>query len=325
MPDVDIVAVVAHADIAAAQRSAEKYGAAQVTTTVDEAVRADVDILDVATHPAFRLAAVRAAATAGVAVVNLEKPYALTRSDADAMSALAEEHGCRIVVNHQKPFLPAFAAAEAAVRRGDLGPLRFIRATCQGSPADQGTHLTDLVLRLLDLSAAGLPDRLSVTAAATGPQPEPGSVPAGALVADVAAGPARVLLTMGSAGWTVLPGGHPLQQFGLEVSGEDGWLEAGMCTRFRGVSYSGRHREQFATSWEEHFREAQTQHCARLLRLVDDPTAGHPSALARARVGLDILLAARDSALSHASVDVAVDVPAWRASWPSEMRSSTPA
>jgi predicted dehydrogenase len=246
-------------------------------------------------------------------VVNLEKPYALTRADADDMARLAAASGCEIVVNHQKPFLPAFAAAISAVRAGDLGPVRFVRATCQGSPVDQGTHLVDLVLRLLRASPAGLADPMSVTAAVTGRLTEPGSLPAQDLVVDVRAGDVSVLLTMGHAGWTVLPGGHPLQQFGLEILGEDGWLEAGMCTRFRRISFSVNQTEEFPTSWEEHFREAQTSHSALLLRMLDDPAAGHPSALPQARTGLDILLAAQESALAHAPVDVRLDPLVWTA------------
>jgi predicted dehydrogenase len=297
----------------------ERYGAGRVSRSVDDVAGDRIDVLDVATHPAYRLDAVRAAVAAGIPVVNLEKPYALTRTDADEINELAATSGCRIVVNHQKPFLPAFAAAESAVRDGRLGPVRFIRATCQGSPADQGTHLLDLVLRLLDAAASGgRSDTVRVTAAATG-RLEPGCLTAEDLAVNLVAGEVRVLVTMGTAGWTMLPGGHPLQQFGLEVLGQDGWLEAGMCTRFRRISFSGKETEDVPTSWEEHFRSAQTAHCALLLRMLEEPALAHPAALSRARPGLEILFAAQDSALTHAAVQVPLDPPAGQA--PSAERS----
>src|SRR4051794_32670104 len=56
--------------------------------------------------------------------VLVEKPIALTTSDADAMVAASRATGKLLMVAHVLPFFPEFAFAAEAVRAGTYGPLR---------------------------------------------------------------------------------------------------------------------------------------------------------------------------------------------------------
>src|SRR5437868_1831780 len=61
--------------------------------------------------------------------VLVEKPIALTTTDADAMVAAARASGKMLMVAHVLPFVPEFAFAAEAVRSGRYGPLRAAHLT----------------------------------------------------------------------------------------------------------------------------------------------------------------------------------------------------
>jgi predicted dehydrogenase len=158
-PDAE-VAVVCDADGGAAQVA----GAAETSTDYRSVCRRpDIDAVVVATPNFLHREMVLAALESGKHVL-CEKPLALNRKDAEAMLAAADRTGRVHMTAFTYRFTPAIRFAKHLIERGELGPLRTVRAAYlmalsghvlgwrslkqmagAGVLADIGSHLVDLV------------------------------------------------------------------------------------------------------------------------------------------------------------------------------------
>lgn len=92
----------------------------------------EVDLVDVTTPTFAHPEVVHAALDAGCDVI-CEKPLARTTEQARELQAHAERVGRRLFPAHVVRWFPEYVAAEAAVRRGDLGELAVLRFERTGS------------------------------------------------------------------------------------------------------------------------------------------------------------------------------------------------
>ena len=104
-----------------------------------EAAAADprVEGLLVCTPHHLHLPHTRLGAAHGKAVL-LEKPIARTVAEADEVLATARAAGIVLMVAENLPFMPAFAAARAAIRAGAIGTVRQIVVSARGFRAPRG-------------------------------------------------------------------------------------------------------------------------------------------------------------------------------------------
>jgi predicted dehydrogenase len=103
---------------AGAAELAAEYG---VNTAASlEELLAGCDIVDICTPTPTHRSYAEAALLAGKDVI-CEKPIALTRADADAVSTLAEQVGRRVYPAHVVRFFPEYARAKSAVSDGQIG------------------------------------------------------------------------------------------------------------------------------------------------------------------------------------------------------------
>ncbi len=108
------------------------------------------ELVLIATPPAERLTLVCAVvARARPRILVVEKPLALTAGEARALAGLCERAGVALHVGHQLPWTSEFSALLDHVRDGHVGTVRQIFAGCFGKLFDQGSHLVDLIGRLL--------------------------------------------------------------------------------------------------------------------------------------------------------------------------------
>ena len=89
--------------------------------------RDDVDAIVMALPPQFHAEYAIAAAAAGKDLL-VEKPIALTVTDAEAAVRAAEEHGRVFMVGHVLRFHPAFEELEQLIRQGELGEVKYIHS-----------------------------------------------------------------------------------------------------------------------------------------------------------------------------------------------------
>ncbi|MFJ3335077.1 Gfo/Idh/MocA family oxidoreductase [Streptomyces sp. NPDC086766] len=119
--------VVADPLAGAAKAAAERFGA-EVADSPEAVLAAGVDGIVVAAatdaHPALIVAAVEA----GVPVF-CEKPVARTMREGVAVLKAVGDRGVPVQIGYNRRFDAGFAAARAAVRRGELGALHTVRST----------------------------------------------------------------------------------------------------------------------------------------------------------------------------------------------------
>ena len=158
------VAAISSRTLANAQRLADEVGdsagAVATATTDDMAIIADPTVTAVAItlpthlHLRYTLAALRAGKP-----VLLEKPFALTVADCDAMLAAQRETGTPLMIAHVLRFWPEYVALVQFVKSGAMGqPLSAVASRLASPPraswfrnADEsGGAVLDLMIHDLD-------------------------------------------------------------------------------------------------------------------------------------------------------------------------------
>lgn len=119
--------VVADPFAHAAKAAAERFGA-EVADSPEAVLAAGVDGLVVAAATDAHPALIRAGVAAGVPVF-CEKPVARTMPEGVAVLKAVDGGGVPVQIGYNRRFDAGFAAARAAVRRGELGPLHTVRST----------------------------------------------------------------------------------------------------------------------------------------------------------------------------------------------------
>ncbi|MFI0133463.1 Gfo/Idh/MocA family oxidoreductase [Streptomyces sp. NPDC017248] len=119
--------VVADPVADAAKAAAERFGA-EVADSPAALLAAGVDGLVVAAATDAHPALIRAGVEAGVPVF-CEKPVARTMSEGVGVRAVVRDGGVPVQIGYHRRFDAGFAAARAAVRSGELGPLHTVRST----------------------------------------------------------------------------------------------------------------------------------------------------------------------------------------------------
>lgn len=105
------------------------------------------DIVHAVTMPTVpRYIWIEPAAQAGVRALVIEKPIALRPEEAERLDSAKEGTDLKIIVNHQRRYMPFADKIREFQAEGKLGEVHFVRASTQGEIMDMDTHLMDLVL-----------------------------------------------------------------------------------------------------------------------------------------------------------------------------------
>ena len=163
LPGAEIVAV-ADRDPAAARAAAEKHGCAAVADVAD--LPADLDAASIAVPTVHHAAAAVPLLLRGVACL-VEKPFASTLADGEAMLAAAREGKAVLAAGHIERFNPAIVAVDREPLRprflevNRIAPFSF-RSADVGVVLDLMIHDLDLILHLagsdpVRVDAVGVP------------------------------------------------------------------------------------------------------------------------------------------------------------------------
>ncbi len=125
----DELELVAVADIRAdnAERAAREFGAEAHYADYHELLaRGDLDFVDICTPEFLHAEQTEAAAAAGVHVF-CEKPMAASVEEADRMIDACKRAGVKLMVGHSRRFTGRYQQIRAALDRGDVGEVRYVR------------------------------------------------------------------------------------------------------------------------------------------------------------------------------------------------------
>jgi predicted dehydrogenase len=118
------LAAVCDPDEEVRTRMARAYPGALVTDSLDEALAA-ADAVVVATSAAQHASIATVAIERGLPVL-VEKPFALSTSDADGVARLGRDKGVPVVAGHLLVFHPAVERLKEMIAAGDLGDVYYL-------------------------------------------------------------------------------------------------------------------------------------------------------------------------------------------------------
>ena len=131
----------------AERRRVEYYPEAAVYADVEQLLSSGIEVVDVATRPAERVAIIEQAVAAGCHVLS-QKPFATDLATARRLVALAEDQGVKLAVNQNGRWAPHWAYARRLIATGALGAVRSVSL-------DFHWHWTPSTEGLDERSAAG--------------------------------------------------------------------------------------------------------------------------------------------------------------------------
>jgi predicted dehydrogenase len=159
---LDVVALCDRDKARAEKRSAEFFPEATVTDDFRAVLaRCDIEVVDVALHPAPRVEVVEAALRAKKHVLS-QKPFVLDLAVGERLVALAATQGVKLAVNQNGRWAPHLSYMAAAVGAGVIGEVASVDVTLQwdhtwtaGTPFEEIHHLVlfDFGIHWFDLAA----------------------------------------------------------------------------------------------------------------------------------------------------------------------------
>jgi predicted dehydrogenase len=162
---LDVVALCDRDPVRSERRRSEFYPGAALSSDYREVLRRnDVEVVDIALHPAERAEVIEAALRARKHVLS-QKPFVLDLDVGERFVALATEHDVKLAVNQNGRWAPHFSYLTAAVRSGLIGEVASVDFTLHWDHTwtagtrfeelhhlvllDFGIHWFDMTVRLL--------------------------------------------------------------------------------------------------------------------------------------------------------------------------------
>lgn len=141
----------------------------------DVLARADIGVVDIATHPGVRAPIIEAALNAGKHVLS-QKPFVLDLNVGERLADLADEKGLRLAVNQNGRWAPHFSYIRHAVATGLIGEVsaahfavHWDHSWTHGTPFDDIPHmiLYDFGIHWFDMLSCLFPDEVPKSVFAT--------------------------------------------------------------------------------------------------------------------------------------------------------------
>jgi len=255
------------------------------------------DLLHVVASPAFRPAILDAVLRARPRAVLVEKPLAVRPEEAAAWVDGCRDAGVALFVNHQLRYHRPFLRVREILRSGALGPLQFVRGSCRGNLLEQGTHLFDLLLLMLD---EALPEWIFAQAEGAGGYAGGHSAPDYCAGAACFPGGLHLGFECGAPAGTWRQEPQYWWNKGFEFVAERGRAGASTNHGWWAQTEAGLQGESVGYAAEDLY--AQTMLTESILCALDRPEA-HQAYATTARLSLDLVLAAQRSAFLRRRVD----------------------
>ncbi len=173
---LDVVALCNPRIAKAESRRDEFYPSARVfSDAADLLACPEIDVVDIATHPAERAILIEAALNAGKHVLS-QKPFALDLATGRRLADLADARGLRLAVNQNGRWAPHFSYLRHAVAAGLVGEVASVDFTLQwdhtwtaGTPFEDLHHLVlaDFAIHWFDIATVFMGGRRPLSVCAT--------------------------------------------------------------------------------------------------------------------------------------------------------------
>jgi len=133
------------ADLKRAQAAAGFWKKGVATSSLDELLKMDLDIISICTPESVRLSIFKQLPLTKPLVILCEKPLASNLSEAKEILALAQKSSWKIAINYIRRYGSGFQAIQKRMSRNEWGPVQKVIATYGKGLRNNGTHLLDLM------------------------------------------------------------------------------------------------------------------------------------------------------------------------------------
>jgi predicted dehydrogenase len=178
---LDVVALCDRNVARAEKRRKEFFPDAAVVSDFRDVLRRDeIEVVDIALHPAIRVEVIETALRARKHVLS-QKPFVLDLAVGERLAALADSQGVRLAVNQNGRWAPHFSYMAATIHSGVIGEVASVDFTLQwdhtwtaGTPFEEIHHLVllDFGIHWFDMAArfmgSSRPERVWASVARTG-------------------------------------------------------------------------------------------------------------------------------------------------------------
>ncbi|MBM7564051.1 Gfo/Idh/MocA family protein [Paenibacillus sacheonensis] len=288
---IELVGICGHSNTERLKALADRYGIAARTLDLETLLReTNPDIVDIVSSPDARLELVKTAVRfPSVKLINIEKPMALTPSEAYEIEALCKAHGKLALVNHQHKYLPAWHKAQQLLRAGAIGEIEFIRASTKVNIMEQGSHVIDMVMYFNDFSP------IAWVMGQTGPYEGKDSssivAPDEAMASILFANGVRATVECGAFARSLQGETNPFYHIGVDAYGTEGHLKIALNQTLEVRNYiTGEHTVE-KSSWDEHHFDALLAYVNSIPEYLANPEGGHICDLAHAMLSFQVIMA----------------------------------
>jgi predicted dehydrogenase len=124
-----VVALCDHSEVKALGYQDRFFPEAFVTTDYREILKRDeIEVVDIATHPADRVELIEASLLAGKHVLS-QKPFVIDLDAGERLAELAERNNVKLAVNQNGRWAPHFSYMREAIRSGLIGEIQSVNFT----------------------------------------------------------------------------------------------------------------------------------------------------------------------------------------------------
>jgi len=132
------------------ERFGEAHGVDRLFTDYREMLAAqELDIVCICTWPNTHAEITVAAARRGVKAVICEKPMCVDLAEADTMILACKKGGTKLVITHQRRFMPTSVAARRLIADSAIGKPTLVRRNGGGGLTNTHTHSIDFIRYIL--------------------------------------------------------------------------------------------------------------------------------------------------------------------------------
>jgi predicted dehydrogenase len=143
------IATIADPDLQKTQSRCDEFFPDAIATTSAEDIfnNSEIEVIDIATHPAPRVALIESAIAAGKHILS-QKPFVTDLAEGQRLCDLADKAGVKLAINQNGRWAPHYRWAAQAIRAGLLGRIssvdmnqQFDHTWTAGTPFEDIHHL----------------------------------------------------------------------------------------------------------------------------------------------------------------------------------------
>ncbi|NBD23026.1 Gfo/Idh/MocA family protein [Paenibacillus glycinis] len=288
---MELVGICGHSNTERLKALADRYAIAARSLDLAALLQETTpDIVDIVSSADARLELIKAAARfPSVKLINIEKPLALTPSEAYEIEELCNANGKLALVNHQHKYLPAWRKAQQLLRAGAIGEIEFIRASTKVNIMEQGSHLIDMVMYFNDFS----PVRWVMGQAGPYEGKDSSSIvaPDEAMASILFSNGVRAIVECGAFARSLQGETNPFYHIGVDLYGSEGHLKIALNQTLEVRNYiTGEHTIE-KSSWDDHHLDALIDYIDSIPEYMANPQAGHICDLAHAMLSYQVIMA----------------------------------